>query len=33
LLGSLMEVTPGRIQLTGPQATNTPQRFYHVRTP
>jgi hypothetical protein len=32
-LGGLMEVAPGRIQLTDLQATNAPQRFYHVRTP
>jgi hypothetical protein len=27
------EVTPGQFQFIDPQATNTPQRFYRVRSP
>ena len=31
--GGLMEVSPGQFQFTDPQAANTPQRFYRVRSP
>ena len=33
VLGSATEVSPGQFQFTDPQATNTPQRFYRVRSP
>ena len=33
VLGGVTEVTPGQFQFTDPQATNTPQRFYRVRSP
>jgi hypothetical protein len=32
-LGAATEVSPGQFQFTDPQATNTPQRFYRVRSP
>jgi alpha-tubulin suppressor-like RCC1 family protein len=32
-LDGLTEVTPGQFQFTDPQATNTPRRFYRVRSP
>jgi alpha-tubulin suppressor-like RCC1 family protein len=32
-LGDATEVSPGLFQFTDPQATNTPQRFYRVRSP
>ena len=32
-LGSATEVSPGQFQFTDPQATNTPRRFYRVRSP
>jgi len=33
MLGAATEVSPGQFQFTDPQATNTPQRFYRVRSP
>jgi hypothetical protein len=33
LLGDVIEISPGQFQFTDPQATNSPQRFYHVRSP
>ena len=32
-LGGVVEVSPGQFQFTDPQATNSPQRFYQVRSP
>jgi hypothetical protein len=32
-LGAVAEVSPGQFQFTDPQTTNTPQRFYRVRSP
>ena len=32
-LTGLTEVSPGQFQFTDPQATNSPQRFYRVRSP
>ena len=32
-LTGLTEVSPGQFQFTDPQATNTRQRFYRVRSP
>ena len=32
-LGDATEVSPGLFQFTDPQATNSPQRFYRVRSP
>ena len=32
-LGSVPEVSPGQFQFTDTQATNSPQRFYRVRSP
>lgn len=32
-LDGLTEVSPGQFQFADPQATNTPQRFYRVRSP
>jgi hypothetical protein len=32
-LGGVTEVAPGQFQFTDPQATNTPRRFYRVRSP
>jgi alpha-tubulin suppressor-like RCC1 family protein len=32
-LGAATEVSPGLFKFTNPQATNTPQRFYRVRSP
>ena len=31
-LGGVTEVSPGQFQFTDPQATNTPQRFYRIRS-
>ena len=33
VLGSVTEVSPGQFQFTDLQATNSPQRFYRVRSP
>ena len=33
VVGGATEVSPGQFQYTDPQATNTPQRFYRVRSP
>jgi hypothetical protein len=33
VVGSATEVSPGQFQFTDSQATNTPQRFYRVRSP
>ena len=33
VLGSVTEVSPGQFQFTDPQATNSPRRFYRVRSP
>jgi hypothetical protein len=33
VLGTPIEVQPGRYQFTDPQATNNPERFYRVRSP
>jgi hypothetical protein len=33
VVGSVVEVAPGQFQLTDPQATNSPCRFYRVRCP
>jgi hypothetical protein len=32
-LGGVVEIAPGLFQLTDAQATNSPQRFYRVRSP
>lgn len=32
-LAGLTEVSPGQFQFTDPQAANSPQRFYRVRSP
>ena len=32
-LSGMTEVSPGQFQFTDPQATNSPQRFYRVRSP
>ncbi len=32
-LGGVTEISPGQYQFTDPQATNSPQRFYRVRSP
>ena len=32
-LGGATEVSPGQFQVTDPQATNAPRRFYRVRSP
>jgi hypothetical protein len=32
-LGAVAEVSPGQFQFTDPQATNSSQRFYRVRSP
>jgi hypothetical protein len=32
-LGGALEVLPGQFQFTDPQATNTPRRFYRLRSP
>jgi hypothetical protein len=31
--GSVTEVSPGQFQITAPQATNSPQRYYRIRWP
>jgi len=33
VLGSVPEISPGQFQFTDPQATNSAQRFYRVRSP
>ena len=33
VLGSVPETSPGHFQFTDPQTTNSPQRFYRVRSP
>ena len=33
VVGSVAEVAPGQFQLSDPQATNNPCRFYRVRWP
>jgi Kelch motif. len=33
VMGGVTEFPPGRYQFTDPQATNSPQRFYRVRSP
>jgi len=33
VLGSVTEISPGQFQFTDPQATNSPQRLYRVRSP
>ena len=33
MLGDVIEISPGQFQFTDPQATNSLQRFYHVRSP
>ena len=32
-LGGVTEVSPGQFQFTDLQATNTPRRFYRLRSP
>jgi hypothetical protein len=32
VLSGVAEVSPGQFQFTNPQATNSPQRFYRVRS-
>jgi hypothetical protein len=33
VLGGVAEVSPGHYQFTDPQATNSPKRFYRIRSP
>ena len=33
VLDGITEVSPGQFQFTDPEATNSPQRFYRVRSP
>ena len=33
VVGRVVEVAPGQFQLSDPQATNSPRRFYRVRCP
>jgi hypothetical protein len=33
VLGGVTEVSPGHFQFADPQATNSPRRFYRVRSP
>jgi hypothetical protein len=32
-LGGVLEISPGQFQFTDPQATNSPNRFYRLRSP
>jgi hypothetical protein len=32
-LGAVTEVAPGQLQFSDPEATNTPRRFYRIRSP